>query len=194
MRTLGLALSLAFMLATVACGGNSTNPTPSSPLPPPSTATPDVRADYLVSQMTLAEKVQLVHGGAALDWTQHTLPRGGAGWIPGIPRLGIPDLYFSDGSVGVGNSVGPATALPSSVASAASWDLNEAAKYGQALGAESRAYGLNVNLGGQRRQLGSERSSQIWAGDRRGVASLWHQCEPRWQRQSCGSRTSRWSQ
>ena len=150
MRTLGLALSLAFLLATIACGGNDSSPTsaPSPSGPPPATASADVRADYIVSQMTLAEKVQLVHGGAALDWTQHTLPRGGAGWIPGIPRLGIPDLYFSDGSVGVGNAVGPATALPSSMASAASWDVNEASKYGQVIGAESRAYGINVNLGG----------------------------------------------
>ena len=158
MRTLDLALSLAFLLATVACGGNYSSPTsaPSSSGPPPATASADVRADYLVSQMTLAEKVQLVHGGAALDWTQHTLPRGGAGWIPGIQRLGIPDLYFSDGSVGVGNSVGPATALPSSLASAASWDVNEAAKYGQVIGAESRAYGINVNLGGNVNLAGRE--------------------------------------
>ncbi len=74
--------------------------------------------------MTLDEKIQLVHGGAALDWYNHTLPRGAAGWIPGITRLGIPDLYFADGSLGVGNSAGQATALPSSVASAATWDLD----------------------------------------------------------------------
>lgn len=158
MRTLDLALSLAFLLATAACGGNSSSPTSatSSSVPPPATASADVRADYLVSQMTLAEKVQLVHGGAALNWTQQTLPRGGAGWIPGILRLGIPDLYFSDGSVGVGNSVGPATALPSSLASAASWDVNEAAKYGQVIGAESRAFGINVNLGGNVNLAGRE--------------------------------------
>ena len=115
-----------------------------------------MRADYLVSQMTLAEKMQLVHGGAALDWWNHTLPRGAAGWIPGIPRLNIPDLYFADGSVGVGNGVGQSTALPSSIASAASWDLNEAAKYGQVIGAEMRAYGINVNLGGNVNLIGRE--------------------------------------
>jgi beta-glucosidase len=100
--------------------------------------------------MTLDEKIQLVHGGAQLDWWNYTLPRGAGGWIPGIPRLGIPDLYFADGSVGVGNSVGQATALPSSIASAASWDLNEAAKYGQVIGAELSAYGINVNLANSR--------------------------------------------
>jgi beta-glucosidase-like glycosyl hydrolase len=37
-------------------------------------------------------------------------------------RLNIPDLYLADGSVGVGNHVGQATAFPSSIASVASWD------------------------------------------------------------------------
>jgi beta-glucosidase len=119
-----------------------------------STATPDQRADYLVGQMTFDEKIQLVHGGTAQD--RSTLPRGGAGWIAGIPRLHIPDLYFADGSVGVGNRVGQATALPSSIASAASWDLNEAYKYGQVIGAELRAYGINVNLGGNVNLIGRE--------------------------------------
>ena len=45
-----------------------------------------------------------------------------AGFVE-YPGLGIPDLYLADGSVGVGNNVGRATALPSSIASAASWDL-----------------------------------------------------------------------
>ncbi len=160
MRTLGLSFALAFLLVATGCGGGSSastpTPTPTPSGPPPSTASPDVRADYLVSQMTLAEKMQLVHGGAALDWWNHTLPRGAAGWIPGIPRLNIPDLYFADGSVGVGNSVGQSTALPSSIASAASWDLNEAAKYGQVIGAEMRAYGVNVNLGGNVNLIGRE--------------------------------------
>jgi len=119
-----------------------------------STGTPDQRADYLVGQMTLDEKIQLVHGGAAPNLS--TLQRGGEGWIAGIPRLNIPDLYFADGSVGVGNQVGQAIALPSSIASAASWDLNEAYKYGQVIGAELRAYGMNVNLGGNVNLTGRE--------------------------------------
>jgi hypothetical protein len=64
----------------------------------------DARADELVSQMTLDEKIQLVHGA----FTSSTVPRGAAGFVPGIPRLGVPDLYFADGSVGAGNQVGPA--------------------------------------------------------------------------------------
>ena len=55
-----------------------------------------------------------------------------------------------------GNGVGPATALPSSIANAASWDLTEANKYGSVIGAELAAYGMNVNLGGNTNLIGRE--------------------------------------
>ena len=96
--------------------------------------------------MTLDEKLRLVHGNLTLQ--NGVGPQGAAGWVVGVSRLGIPDLLYADGSVGVGDSVGPATALPSSLASAASWDLDEAYKYGQVIGKELNAYGLNVNFGG----------------------------------------------
>jgi beta-glucosidase len=124
--------------------------------PPPATASPDVRADYLVLQMTIDEELQLVHGGASRTWWNQTLPRGGAGWVPGIPRLGIPDLYLADGNVGVEDKVGPAIALPSAIASAASWDLNEAEKYGDVIGKELSDYGITINLGGNINLIGRE--------------------------------------
>ncbi|MGD0359447.1 MAG: glycoside hydrolase family 3 C-terminal domain-containing protein [Bryobacteraceae bacterium] len=123
------------------------------PVQPP---TADQRADQLVTQMTPDQKIQLVYGAGGPVTNQIALPRGGAGWVPGIPALGIPDLYLADGSVGVGNSVGQATALPSSLASAASWDVNEAFKYGTVIGAELRNYGMNVNLGGNINLIGRE--------------------------------------
>ena len=116
--------------------------------------TPDQRADQLLTQMTQDQKIQLVYGAVGTATAAST--RGGAGWVPGIPQLGIPDLYLADGSVGVGNGVGPATALPSSIASAASWDVSEAYKYGSVIGAELRAYGMNVNLGGNVNLIGRE--------------------------------------
>jgi beta-glucosidase len=157
MRDLFLAITLGLLISAVGCGGSSSgsNPPP-PPQPPPPSASPDVRADYLVGQMTLDEKIHIVHGGAALDWWAHRLPRGAGGWIAGTPRLNIPDLYFADGSTGLSQGVGEATALPSSIASAASWDLDLAAKYGQVIGAESHAYGINVNLGGNVNLTGRE--------------------------------------
>lgn len=106
--------------------------------------------------MTLDEKLQLVHGTSpAQFWTQ-PVPRGAGSFIPGIPRLGIPDTYYGDGSVGISAGVGQGTALPSSIASAATWDLTEAAKYGTVIGSELSAYGINVNLGGNVNNTGRE--------------------------------------
>ncbi|HET8827553.1 MAG TPA: glycoside hydrolase family 3 C-terminal domain-containing protein [Terriglobales bacterium] len=84
------------------------------------------------------------------------MPRGAGSFIPGIPRLNIPDTYYADGSAGASAGVGQATALPSSIASAATWDLNEAAKYGTVIGSELSAYGINVNLGGNVNNTGRE--------------------------------------
>ena len=133
-------------------GGVASNAVQIAVQPP----TPDQRADQLLTQMTQAQEIQLVYGAGGPDTDNPPLPRGGAGWVPGIPQLGIPDLYLADGSVGVGNSVGQATALPSSIASAASWDVTEASKYGSVIGAELRAYGMNVNLGGNINLIGRE--------------------------------------
>jgi beta-glucosidase len=118
--------------------------------PPP----PDQRTDLLLSRMTLDEKIQLVHGNLTIENPKG--PRNAPYWVPGILSLGIPDLLAADGPTGVGDGVGEATALPSSIASAASWDLDEAYKYGQVIGKETSAFGLNVNLGGNVNLIGRE--------------------------------------
>jgi beta-glucosidase len=133
-------------------GGVASNTVQIAVQPP----TPDQRAGQLLTQMTQAQEIQLVYGAGGPVTNNPPLPRGGAGFVPGIPQLGIPDLYLADGSVGVGNGVGQATALPSSIASAASWDLNQATQYGNVIGAELRAYGMNVNLGGNINLIGRE--------------------------------------
>jgi beta-glucosidase len=76
---------------------------------------------------------------------------GGAGFVPGIPRLGIPDLNMADSAVGVtrgGSRSRYSTALPSTVAEAASWDPKLAYDYGALIGRELRDQGYNVSLGG----------------------------------------------
>ena len=133
-----------------ACGGGETLPI--VPPPPPSLS-PDARADILVAAMTEAEKLQLIHGDT--DFTG-SLPRGAAGYIPGIPRMSLPALYLVDGSVGVGTGAGQSTALPSAMASAAAWDLELAYQYGRVIGSDMRAHGLNVNLGGNVNLVGRE--------------------------------------
>ena len=150
------ATSLALIALAAACGSGNGGTTPPPDNPPPITASADVRADWVVSHLSLDEKIQLVHGTSpAQFWTQ-PVPRGAGSFIPGIPRLGIPDTYYADGSVGASAGIGQATALPSSIASAATWDLNEATKYGTVIGSELSAYGINVNLGGNVNNTGRE--------------------------------------
>ncbi len=107
---------------------------------------PDQRADLLIAQMTLDEKIGLVHGVS-----QSLESLGGAGYVPGVARLGIPDLEMTDGRSGVANSGlhgRYATALPSALGNAASWDLKSAYEYGALLGKEVHELGFNVSLGG----------------------------------------------
>jgi beta-glucosidase len=138
-----LLLTVGVSLLAVSCGGSGLAYSP----------TPDERADSLIAQMTLDEKIQMVHGVVTPGQVP---PRGAGAWVQGVPRLNIPDLYLADGSVGVSRTVGPATALPSSIASAASWDLALAYKYGHVIGAELSAYGINLNLGGNINLTGRE--------------------------------------
>ena len=97
------------------------------------------QADDLVSQLTLDEKISLVHGDTFG-------PPGFAGHVPGIPRLGIPDLYLADGPNGVADSSTGVTAFPVAEADAASFDTGLVQRYGAALGAEQIGKGHNVAL------------------------------------------------
>src|SRR5208283_4916730 len=59
--------------------------------------TGDAKVDKLLSQMTLEEKIAMIHGTAEPPATD----QGQAGFLPGIPRLGIPALRMADGPPGV---------------------------------------------------------------------------------------------
>ena len=92
------------------------------------------RAAALVSQMTLAEKIQSLHGiQDANDYRT----------VPGVPRLGIPALNITNGPAGAANGgpghQGPATALPAPISLAATWDIHLAALYGRIVGLEAKS-------------------------------------------------------
>ena len=151
LRILGISVVLITSTLSAAAGQNpnqATTPTVKGPWLDKSLS-PDKRADLVVEQMTLDEKITLVHGVEGPLAQQHSL--GGAGYVPGVPRLGIPALQMTDGRSGVAN-IGSrgryATALPCALANAASWDLNGAYEYGALLGKEVRDLGFNVSLGG----------------------------------------------
>lgn len=117
-----------------------------------STLSPDQRADMVIGQMTLDEKIQLVHGtGWGVFNVTDPRSNGGAGFVPGIPRLHIPDINMTDSAVGIRLAAVQgryATLLPSTLAAASSWDPNAAFLYGSVIGREARALGFNMSIGG----------------------------------------------
>lgn len=121
---------------------------------------PDQRAALVVGQMTNKEKLQLVFGYFATDadWAHgYKAPgegrHGSAGYVPGIPRLGIPPQWETDAGIGVatqGADPDPRlrTALPSGLATAATWNPQIAYQGGRMIGSEARNSGFNVQLAG----------------------------------------------
>ena len=104
------------------------------------------RVKDALSRMTLEEKVALCHAQGKFSST-------------GVPRLGIPELWWSDGPHGVRaeinwNDWGYAnwtndsiTAFPALTCLAATWNPDMSAKYGKAIGEEARYREKDVLLG-----------------------------------------------
>lgn len=102
--------------------------------------------DSILNLMTLDEKIAMIHGSGTFVSS-------------GVARLGIPDLYYSDGPNGIRgemerNSWKPlnlttdsVTFFPTGTALAATWNTKLAFKYGKAIGKEARARGKDILLG-----------------------------------------------
>jgi len=148
MRTFGLMASVGLAALAVPASAKSSAV--------PAEVAADARAAQTLSQMTAAEKVVLTKGimplpiGAATEIPKDAIP--GAGYIYGIPRLGVPPLLETDASLGVswvgGIRKDWATPLPSGLAMAASWNPELLYKGGAMIGSEARAKGFNVLLAG----------------------------------------------
>jgi beta-glucosidase len=97
------------------------------------------RARQIVARMTLEEKITELHG--VHDATRYRM-------VPGIPRLGIPDLHTTNGPAGVGpggaSPQPPATAMPAPILLAATWDPALAREYGKLEGEETRSLGSQL--------------------------------------------------
>jgi beta-glucosidase len=116
---------------------------------------PEQRADLVLQAMTLDEKIALIHGtgqpGHGDPTPAQQLSNGGAGFVVGVPRLGIPGIQMADAAYGVTKSEETgryATALPSSLALAATWNPDAGLRYGALIGRELRDQGYNMTLGG----------------------------------------------
>ena len=150
---LGIAiLSLALLPASAQAGAEHKK----APAPwMNSSLSPDERAALVVKELTLEEKISLLHGTGMMGLSPMSplaaKSNGGAGYVVGIPRLGIPAIQMSDAAYGVrqsGENGRYSTALPDDLAGAASWDLDAAYEYGALIGRELRAQGYNMSLGG----------------------------------------------
>ncbi|BCZ21396.1 beta-glucosidase [Mycobacterium senriense] len=122
-------------------------------------ADPDARAREVEAQMTDDERFALLVSvmGAGDMWPvrDERIPADApmsAGYVPGVPRLGVPALLMSDAGLGVTNPgfrVGDtATALPAGLALAASFNPSLARAAGEVIGREARSRGFNVQLAG----------------------------------------------
>lgn len=110
---------------------------PSGAPAPPSAApaasmTPERRADALLTQMTLKEKMAYIGGDRDF-------------YIRPVPRLGIPEIKMSDGPAGCRNW-GPSTAYPAPIAIAASFDTALAERVGRSIARDCRARGVHILL------------------------------------------------
>lgn len=138
--------ALCVGLAAAGCAWAEAAPWNDAKLPP------DQRAALVLGRMTLDEKLSLLHG--QFPRFMKPMPPGvvaSAGYIAGIPRLGVPDLRESDASLGVANAGrdnDDAAALPSGMALAATWNPEIAFAGGAMIGKEARQKGFNVLLAG----------------------------------------------
>lgn len=98
----------------------------------------DAKIDKLVAQMTLEEKIGMLHGNSMFS-------------TGGVKRLGIPELKMADGPLGVREEISRdnwsaagwdndfATYYPASGALAATWNTKMAYTFGNSVGQELRA-------------------------------------------------------
>ena len=106
----------------------------------------DERVEDALSRMTMQEKINMIHAQGKFS-------------SPGVARLGIPDLWMSDGPHGVRAEINwndwgyskrtndSITAFPALTALAATWNPTLAHDYGNALGEEALYREKDVMLG-----------------------------------------------
>lgn len=104
------------------------------------------RVEDALKRMTLREKINIIHAQSKFS-------------APGVPRLGIPELWCTDGPMGVRPEVmwdeweqakwtnDSCTAFPSLTCLAATWNPEMGQLYGKSIGAEARFRNKSVLLG-----------------------------------------------
>jgi beta-glucosidase len=160
------SLLIAFTILSLSCAHiSAANRVPSSSLQSQSVCpwlnkswSTEKRLDEILKVMNQEQKMQLIFGYFAKDLESenyHTpaLARPfSAGYIPGIESLCIPSQWQTDAGVGVAtqitNTPRERVALPSGIATAATWNPKLAYAGGKMIGHEARISGFNVQLAG----------------------------------------------
>jgi len=115
------------------------------------TLTDEASIDKVVAAMTLEEKSKLIAGVGMAN--PDLKVNGAAGGTFPIPRLGIPQVVVTDGPAGIrlggviGGETEYATAFPIPSAMAATWDFDQIKAIATAMGAEAKAFGIDLLLG-----------------------------------------------
>jgi len=114
---------------------------------------PDARAELVLARLSLDQQIALLHGvmPVFLGPKKPAHVQISAGYMAGVPELGIPDLTESDASLGVANAGrkdDDATPLPSGLALAATFDPKTAFAAGAMIGKQARQKGFNTLLAG----------------------------------------------
>lgn len=134
------------LTALILCAATLTLRAQEHPIYQDETRPIDERVEDALRRMTLDEKVAICHAQSKFS-------------SPGVPRLGIPELRYSDGPHGVraevqwnswsyaGWNSDSCTAFPALTCLAATWDPAVARRYGEALGEEARYRRKSVILG-----------------------------------------------
>ena len=165
-RRTKLASLISTLLLLSACGGGGDSSSSGSSTVPDvkpaghtvSDNSADSRARSILAQMTLAQKIELIHGhGSPVGQRGYVglnyPPVPGAmqdavGFMPGIPALGVPANNMADASNGATVEGVQTTSLPASVGLAATFSTDLARLYGDRIGAEIRILGFTTALGG----------------------------------------------
>jgi beta-glucosidase len=90
------------------------------------------RAEKILTQMTLQEKLEYIGGYNSFN-------------IRAIPRLQVPELKMADGPLGVRKN-GPVTSFPAGICLASSWDKTLSFRVGKMLGHDAKSRGIHILL------------------------------------------------
>jgi beta-glucosidase len=147
LRSKSLVLGAVLAAAVTSLVAGAVLPASATPTAASAPASHSSKIDALVAAMTLDEKLGMVNGWpngvSPPPQTDRTI---GVGFIPGVARLGIPALTFTDGPAGVRMNV-PTTAMPAPVALAATFSADLAQRYGEVLGRDGRSRDQDVIFG-----------------------------------------------